>query len=285
VRYASKPRVYLIGRSQEAADKLIAEFKTLNSGSQVEFIKSDAALLKSVDDAVAQIKAKESKINLLSLSAGIFTFQGRNETAEGLDTKLSLHYYSRMRFTQGFLPLLAKAAAEPAEGGKVPLARVISVLGAGHESNINLDDIDLKHNYSLQNAAYHAQTANTLAPLTLWEKEPLTKGVTFIHSAPGGVQTSLASRPGLAKYALKALFPIAKVLAPSQMNSPVECGERHVWAGTAEAFGKGGVVLLNPKSEVIESEAVRKMVKDGVGEKIWEHTLEVFKKIDETGKY
>ena len=178
MRYTTSPRIYLVGRSQEAATKLITEFKGLNSGAHVEFIKSDVALLKSVDDAVAQIKANESKVNLLSLSAGIFTFAGRNETAEGLDTKFSLHYYSRMRFTQGFMPLLAKAAESPAEGGKVPLARVISVLGAGHEGNINMDDFDLKNTYSLKNCATHAQTANTLAPHALWASDPATKGVT-----------------------------------------------------------------------------------------------------------
>lgn len=182
--------------------------------------------------------------------------------------------------------MLAKAAAEPAEGGKVPLARVISVLGAGHEGAVNLEDLDLKKTYSLANAATHAQSFNTLAPLHLWSKDPEAyKGITFIHSAPGGVQTSLAKRPGIAKYALKALFPIVRTLLPSQINTPVECGERHVWAGTADAFGNGGVVLLGPKSEEIKSEAVEKMVQEGIGEKIWEHTLEVFKSIDETGKF
>ena len=60
-----------------------------------------------------QIKAKESKVNLLVLSAGFLTMEGRNETEEGLDKKLSVHYYSRMRFTQQLQPLLAKAAKEP----------------------------------------------------------------------------------------------------------------------------------------------------------------------------
>lgn len=239
---------------------------------------------------MAQIKAKETRVNLLSLSAGIFTFQGRNETAEGLDTKLSLHYYSRMRFTQGLMPLLAKAAEAPAEGGKLPLARVISVLGAGHEGVINLDDFDLKKTYSLSNCATHAQTGSTLAPHALWASDPAgTKGVTWIHSAPGGVNSGLANKaPGPAKLVLKALFPIVTFLMPSQMNSMRESGERHVWAGTVNEFSReeevavDGIVLLGPKSDVIKSGVP---IGSDTQEKLWEHTLEVFKKIETDGKY
>ena len=288
VRYTTSPRIYLIGRSQEAASKLITEFKDINSSAQINFIKSDVALLKNVDDAVAQIKAKESAVNLLCLSAGIFTFAGRNETAEGLDTKFSLHYYSRMRFTQGLMPLLARAAETPAEGGKVPMARVISVLGAGHEGKINTDDFSLKNSYSLGNCATHAQTANTLAPHALWASDPATKGVTFIHSAPGGVNTSISTKaPGPAKWALRAMFPVVNLLMPSMINTVQESGERHVWAATADEFGKGGVVLLAPKSEVIKSSPlVESYLKEGTDRKVWEHTLEVYKKIcEEGGKY
>jgi short-subunit dehydrogenase len=78
VRYTTKPRVYIVGRSQEAADKLVPEFKKINPESHVEFIKSDVALLKNVDEVCTQIKAKEEKINLLCLSAGIITMEGRN---------------------------------------------------------------------------------------------------------------------------------------------------------------------------------------------------------------
>jgi NADP-dependent 3-hydroxy acid dehydrogenase YdfG len=78
VRHTAKPRAYIVGRSQEAGDKLVTEFKELNAESQVEFIKSDVALLRNVDEVCKQIKAKEEKVNLLCLSAGIMTMNGRN---------------------------------------------------------------------------------------------------------------------------------------------------------------------------------------------------------------
>jgi NADP-dependent 3-hydroxy acid dehydrogenase YdfG len=78
IRYASKPRVYLVGRSQEQADLLKTEFSEINPDSQVNFIKSDVALLRNVDAVCEEIKAKEEKINLLFLSAGILTMKGRD---------------------------------------------------------------------------------------------------------------------------------------------------------------------------------------------------------------
>lgn len=287
MRYTTNPRIYLVGRNKAAATNLIKEFSEINKGATTEFIESDVALLKNVDKACEEIKAKESKINLLSLSAGFFTFKGRDETSEGLDKKLSLHYYSRMRFAQQLMPLLAKGAETPAEAGKLPLARVISVLGAGHEGAINLEDFDLKNTYSLSKCATHAQTGNTLAPYALWSSDPLSKNVTFIHSAPGGVDTSLSKKGGVAGWTLKVLFPVVKAVMPSQINSIDECGERHLWAATADEFGEGGVVLLAPKSDVIKSpEVIEKMRKDGTEQKLWEHTTGVFKKIiEEGGKY
>jgi short-subunit dehydrogenase len=77
VRYTPSPKVYLVGRSQADADRIIAEFKQINSKSQVEFIKSDVSLLRNVDKVCDEIKAREKKINLLVLSCGILTTAGR----------------------------------------------------------------------------------------------------------------------------------------------------------------------------------------------------------------
>ena len=59
------------------ANTLIEEFGQLNKDAKVSFIKSDVSLLKNVDEACAEIKSKEDKINLLCLSQGIMTMKGR----------------------------------------------------------------------------------------------------------------------------------------------------------------------------------------------------------------
>ena len=69
-RLASKPRIYNIGRSQEASDRIAVEVKKLNADAQYTFIKADVSLIRSVDAVCEQIKGKEKTINILFLSAG-----------------------------------------------------------------------------------------------------------------------------------------------------------------------------------------------------------------------
>lgn len=69
-RHARQPRVYFVGRSQEAGDRIAAECRQLNSEGEFIFIKADVSLLKNVDDVCRNIASKEKRINLLFLTCG-----------------------------------------------------------------------------------------------------------------------------------------------------------------------------------------------------------------------
>lgn len=69
-QYTKSPKVYIVGRSQDAANRIISECKILNPSGQFIFIKSDVSLLKNVDDVCQQILAKENSINLLFQTQG-----------------------------------------------------------------------------------------------------------------------------------------------------------------------------------------------------------------------
>jgi len=69
-KHARQPRVYFVGRSQEAGDRIAAECKALNSEGEYIFIKADTSLIRTVDDVCRDIKNKEKSINLLFLSTG-----------------------------------------------------------------------------------------------------------------------------------------------------------------------------------------------------------------------
>ncbi|KAL4768704.1 hypothetical protein BDW60DRAFT_196751 [Aspergillus nidulans var. acristatus] len=98
------------------------------------------------------------------------TSEGWVETEEGLDKKLSLHYYARMRFISNLLPQLNAAPSSPSTSPEAPeeskspgLASVVSVLEAGGEGQLIKDDLSLKSNYSLANARTHAITMTSLS--------------------------------------------------------------------------------------------------------------------------
>ncbi|KAF2102276.1 short-chain dehydrogenase/reductase [Rhizodiscina lignyota] len=277
-RHTRAPHVYLVGRSREQADRLITEFKELNKEAQTHFIQSDVSLLRNVDEVCKEISAKEEKVNLLMLSAGIMTMKGRDETTEGLDKKLSLHYYSRLRFTTNLLPLLRAASSS-----QPPLARVIAVLGAGREGPINTSDFSLRNtgSYSLRAAASHTISMTSLSFDHL-ASDPANKGIAFIHSSPGGVDTNLSR--GLGSVMQKVLSASMVLLKPSGLVvSAKESGERHVWTGTNEKFGSG-LFLVGPRGQEEKDEAFGRLKSEGAGEKVWGHTEEVYKKVCDEGQ-
>lgn len=80
-KYVPSPRVYIVGRSRDAADQIINECLESNPRGAFEFIQADVSLLKNVDDVCQKIKSKETAINLLFESQGSMAFtKGRSST-------------------------------------------------------------------------------------------------------------------------------------------------------------------------------------------------------------
>lgn len=224
------------------------------------------------------------------------------ESPEGLDRKLSVHYYSRMRFITNLLSQLrAASTAQPPK-----LSRVISILGTGEEDKLILDDLDLKTHFSLRNCVRHSVTMTSLALEAFAKKEPT---ISFVHSYPGVVMTNVGRNFGtLVNHGLKFLFIFIK---PWTVNL-VESGERHLYDVTAAAYppacardigvvvaaadaqegveiAKGsdgtagsGAYLLNWDGKVqSQSLGLMKEYREGgVQRKVWEHTMEMFEKIE-----
>jgi hypothetical protein len=96
-------------------------------------------LIKNVDKACDEIKSCEKKLDLLFMSPGYLSFDGRNgnyyynaikllltlilESTEGIDIPHALRYYTRLRFAFNLLPLL-NASSSP---------RIVSILAGGKE--------------------------------------------------------------------------------------------------------------------------------------------------------
>lgn len=198
-----------------------------------------------------------------------------------------------MRFAFNLLPQLNQAAES---GG---LSRVISVLSAGMENKIFLDDLALKKDYGLRSCLNHAVTMNSFAAEELAAANPRT---TFIYSEPGFVRTNLA----------RGLGPVLKVVSEAFMFVAQSCavpcqesGERHLYEATSNKYSPPSI---SEESAVIDSNGVKgsgayllswdgapcgaaqiigKYRSKDAGKLIWEHTLEVFERVcgNENGKY
>ncbi|KAL4804673.1 short-chain dehydrogenase/reductase [Aspergillus unguis] len=291
IRNTDASRAYLVGRDEARVKGIIEELRQLKPDSQVTFIKSDVSLLRDVDSACSAIQEKEEKVNILFLSPGTGSMKGRDETDEGLDKKLNLHYYSRMRFVSNLLPQLTKAAntTNPHRS----LSRVVSVLEAGGESSLQLNDLSLKTHWSPRNCAKHAITMNSLAMEHLASINPQTS---FIHAFPGLVRTRIDRDFGtIAKCAISALM----VLAKPWETSLEESGQRHLFTATSTRFpalvnrdkylgvaegsdgtvGSGFYRVASDGSTYKPSNIMEQYRAEGVSGTIWDHTLNVFKQV------
>jgi hypothetical protein len=270
--------------------------KLLNEAADIYFIKADVSLLKEIDRVCDFIQCQVSCVNVLFLSCGMFTLNRREgtffallrfhesddnlETVEGLDRKLSLHYYGRMRFIQNLIPHLANASH--VGNSSCSLARVVSVLGAGHENKLHLDDLDLRKNYSVEACDVHATTMTSLMVKEFASRYP---SITFIHTYPGIVKSGIAREAGPV---LRPIITAAMFLGRLWMVPKQESGERLLFAVTSGKFARNaevpvseiskGAYLLNwDDSEVGNEALLNHYLVNGVGDTVWKHTKKIFR--------
>ncbi|KAF9776419.1 hypothetical protein IL306_005406 [Fusarium sp. DS 682] len=291
-KHTVRPKIYYIGRSQEAGDRLQNELKELNPDGEYVFIKKDMSLLKNVDEVCRDIKSKETVLNVLFLSQG--TLRIGVDTAEGLPMVTGLTVYSRNRLTVNLLPLLKKAQS---------LRRVITVLAGTHEGKLFSDDIAGRSIpfTSIHHSRGHMCSAVTLSLEALARQAP---EVSFIHNFPGSVDTDLIrSGDGFMMQVMKYWFKVSMTIK-RQWLPKEECGERHAWLcvsgrypdkkggenGIAEgevAVGvdgnKGsGVYSVDWNGESASDEVVKLLngyKKEGLVEKVWKDQEKEFVRI------
>ena len=185
------------------------------------------------------------------------SIDGRNETIEGIDKKLALHYYGRIEFIRSLLPLMRKSA----ESGEY--VRAMSILSAGvHSPYTHLDDLELKHNFSLANAATAAGVYNDLAMDRLAADNP---ALTFIHAAPGMVRTSWGTElPFILRAGVRLL---QRVIA----RSPETCAAAMCRALLEDSL-RGGFRLITQDAGTAAPTAAHGAA---VRDRVWAHTMEV----------
>ncbi|MCJ1420982.1 hypothetical protein MMC32_007344 [Xylographa parallela] len=227
-KYARQPRVYFVGRSQEAGDRIAAACKALNPDGQYTFIKADTSLLSNVDAVCRDIKSKETVVNLLFLTTG--TLQLGAKTAENLHYPAALVAYSRTRFIVNLLPLLRRAPS---------LRRVVSVLCAGKEGPVDASDLQ---GWKMTNLLAQRGQGASQVTMTLETLAAQAPDVSFVHNFPGSVKTNII-RGG--EPALIAVMGVVAKIVGVFVNlhvPPEECGARHVFLATSAKYParKGG---------------------------------------------
>lgn len=273
--------VTILARNQAAGKEMTTVMKSINPAGQFDVVSCDASSMKSIVSACDEFRSKNGKLNYCVLSQGLASLSGRNETEEGIDLKMALHYYGRMLVINELGELLRKAAATEE-------TRVMSVLGlVSGDAYINLEDLELRNNFTLRNCAGATGFYNDLAFDQLSRiysgGGAHSKNMSFVHVAPGAVATSWGS--GFP-------FPLKNVLdfAKRFLRSPDQCAEVLVDIGLlgpsmgadrAVGGGSGGSDAAGfHKMSPTGGEAAReKAHSDANREAVWVHTQELLARV------
>ena len=70
--------IYIIGRNESKAAQIIQECGGSDPRRSITFLKTDLTLLRNVDKVCAEIQRRESRLDLLFMSQGYLTLQGKN---------------------------------------------------------------------------------------------------------------------------------------------------------------------------------------------------------------
>lgn len=250
--------VSVVGRNEQRGNEVVDELKKIG-GAGHEFIACDGELLGNVSRFVQdfQERHKEEPLDVLVISQGIFGLDGRTETKEGLDRKLALHYFGRMAYVHGLLPMLRKAENP----------RVMSVLAPGMHKSYPYykEDFELKKHFSLGNAADACCMYNDIAADAL-SKDPQNANIRFIHANPGFVDTNIDA--GLPWY-LKSLSKAAKYFARS-----IEDSSEFLAHPILDTNEKGGFFLMAKDTDPASPTNLHEEARDHV----WKSTVELLER-------
>ncbi|KAK4554867.1 hypothetical protein LTR86_008015 [Recurvomyces mirabilis] len=229
--HANAPRVYIIGRSQEAGERIARECREVNPGGSFMFLQKELHLMRNVELLCEEIKRKEKVVNLLFLSIG--TLQYGKDTEEELHYPSALTLYARYQIISRLLPLLQRARH---------LRRVVTVFfGGGWERSIDFSDFQSRGQSRMRSQGQMAAitTFGLLYHQTQQQEGEGLGKVGFVHVFPGSVASGIAR--GEIGWFMRTLKTIAHVLA-SLVDIPfVEAGERFVFLCTSTRYADGGV--------------------------------------------
>ncbi|KAL9111767.1 MAG: hypothetical protein Q9227_003826 [Pyrenula ochraceoflavens] len=297
-------RVYVVGRNANAAEKILSDCREICPSGNFRFVKAEnLSLLRDVDRVCAEIidheKHREDgtgRVDFLVETQGYLSFSGREETPEGLDALMSLLYYSRMRFIIQLLPLLLAS----------PTGHVVSVLNPRLDrGRLVPEDLSLRDpkNFGFSTGGAH------IVCMTTFFFEELAKRyrLSLIHEYPGLVMTN-ATETGKLPTWVKLLWRIIAPVLSRFAITPSDCGDRHLFLATsmfpardsneesADALGVatssdsvsgGGAYRVNWDGGNIPAtdKVYKKPRTEGVPDKVWKHTMEVFEQIEDSGVF
>lgn len=223
----------------------------------IELMVTDLSSQKEIRLLAERIKAKYPVIHILVNNAGCMNF-GYSETLDGIETTFATNHLAYFLLTNLLLDNIKSA----------PEARIINVTSdAEKNATLNLEDLNMKNNYSSFKAYAQSKLANILFTYELARKLKNTKiTVNCVH--PGIVPNTKLGKGS------KAFANFIASISPELLRTPEQGAETTIWlASSEEVKGITGKYFYD-KKEIMSSP---KSYDSALAEKLWEISSKLVK--------
>lgn len=198
-------KVYLAGRSEEAANKAIEDIKasTGTASGELHFLRISLDDLSTIGPAVARFMASESRLDVLFNNAGVSNPPLGSVSAQGHELQLATNCLGPYLLTQLLLPTLIQTAKN------VPSAvvRVVWVSSIAVDLGAPKNGIDMANMISKnQQENYAVSKAGNWFLASELASQVSSHGILSITVNPGNLKTALTRH--LPKILILPLFPL-----------------------------------------------------------------------------
>lgn len=204
--------VVVVGRSPDKTRQIADE---LHADSYI----ADFSKLDEVRRLAAQLKQAYPRIDVLINNAGGI-FGNRELTVDGHEKTMQVNHLAPFLLTNLLIDTLAKSKA-----------RVINVSSVAHLrfGNLNIDDVELEHDFSPNRAYGNSKLANILFTTELHRRYG-KQGISTVAVHPGNLSTNFASdTTSLLRFVYRT--GLGKLL----LQTPEKGGEVLVWFASSES--------------------------------------------------
>lgn len=178
--------VIMHGRNPQKTKSAYEEVKAESGNDKVEYYLADFLSLAEVRKFADKIKAKYDSLDVLVNNAGAQFSNKREVTVDGHEKTMTINVFAPHLLTMLLLDLLKKS----------PSARVVTVSSASHKmgGKPDLNDIELKHHYSMGRAYSHSKlyVIWIMRHFVSQMKKMGIDNITFNSVHPGSSPTNLA---------------------------------------------------------------------------------------------
>ncbi|KAF8367408.1 hypothetical protein PRIPAC_85237, partial [Pristionchus pacificus] len=207
--------VICLNRNEELSVKAISKVKNEKSSVEMSFIKCDLSSLASVRAAAEELLAKQEKLDVLILNAGIY-IPTKRATFDGLETTFGTNHVGHFHLTTLLLPLIKKSTP----------SRIVVVSSEGHahtrikknatlEAKLNVLIPEVKESMGVTRGTLlyaRSKMCNVLFAMKL-HRDLQGKGVDVYVLHPGSfIATNIQKNMGIFRYIVYLGVPFAKDL-------------------------------------------------------------------------